>query len=155
MAPSIRRRRALRRQFPVDYICEGVDQTRGWFYTLLAVSTTVFDSPAYKRCLSLGLILDAEGEDVQVTRQHRRPLGPLQPRRGRRHALVHGDRRRALEPTEVRPKRRETYAKMFLTLWNVYKFHADYAALDGYDAEASSQWTSRTDPRWTAGSSPG
>ena len=34
--------------FPVDYICEGVDQTRGWFYTLLAVSTTVFDSPAYK-----------------------------------------------------------------------------------------------------------
>ncbi|DAC07514.1 MAG TPA: isoleucine--tRNA ligase, partial [Candidatus Poseidoniales archaeon] len=42
--------------FPVDYICEGVDQTRGWFYTLLAVSATVFDNMAYKRCLSLGLI---------------------------------------------------------------------------------------------------
>ncbi|MEC8243144.1 MAG: isoleucine--tRNA ligase, partial [Candidatus Thermoplasmatota archaeon] len=54
--------------FPVDYICEGVDQTRGWFYTLLAVSTTVFDLPAYKRCLSLGLILDAEGKKMSKSR---------------------------------------------------------------------------------------
>ena len=54
--------------FPVDYICEGVDQTRGWFYTLLAVSTTVFDSPAYKRCLSLGLILDAEGKKMSKSK---------------------------------------------------------------------------------------
>ncbi|MDP6899415.1 MAG: isoleucine--tRNA ligase, partial [Candidatus Thalassarchaeaceae archaeon] len=54
--------------FPIDYICEGVDQTRGWFYTLLAVSTTVFDSICYKRCLSLGLILDAEGKKMSKSK---------------------------------------------------------------------------------------
>ena len=58
--------------FPIDYICEGVDQTRGWFYTLLAVSTTVFDSLCYKRCLSLGLILDAEGKKMSKSRTKRR-----------------------------------------------------------------------------------
>ena len=47
--------------FPAEFIAEGLDQTRGWFYTLLAVSTAVFDKPAYKRCLSLGLILVQHG----------------------------------------------------------------------------------------------
>ncbi|MGY8702903.1 MAG: class I tRNA ligase family protein, partial [Candidatus Poseidoniales archaeon] len=54
--------------FPVDYICEAVDQTRGWFYSLLAVSTTVFDSIAYKRCLSLGHILDNEGKKMSKSK---------------------------------------------------------------------------------------
>ena len=101
-------------------------------------ASTVFDSPAHKRCLRLALSSTPRARDVQVTRQHRRPLGPLQPRRGRRHALVHGDRRSAVEPAKFDSNGvRETYAKMFLTLWNVYKFHADEKALDGYDAEAS------------------
>ena len=126
------------RSFPVDYICEGVDQTRGWFYTLLAVSTTVFDSMAYRRCLSLGLILDAEGkkmskskgnivdpwdhfnaEGADATRWYMVTAGaPWNPMK--------------FDPNGVR----ETYAKMFLTLWNVHRFHADYAALDGFDPEA-------------------
>ena len=54
--------------FPVDYICEAVDQTRGWFYSLLAVSTTVFDNVAYKRCLSLGHILDKDGKKMSKSR---------------------------------------------------------------------------------------
>jgi hypothetical protein len=53
-------------QFPADYICEAVDQTRGWFYSLHAISTLLVDSVAYKNVICLGLILDATQEDVQA-----------------------------------------------------------------------------------------
>jgi len=52
------------KQFPADYICEGIDQTRGWFYTLLAISTLLGKGPAYKNVISLGLILDDKGRKM-------------------------------------------------------------------------------------------
>ncbi len=54
--------------FPADYICEGVDQTRGWFYSLLAIATTVFDSPAYRNVIVNDLVLDAEGQKMSKSR---------------------------------------------------------------------------------------
>jgi isoleucyl-tRNA synthetase len=50
--------------FPADFIAEGVDQTRGWFYTLHAIGTTVFDSIAYKNVMSNGLVLDKNGQKM-------------------------------------------------------------------------------------------
>ena len=50
--------------FPADYIAEGVDQTRGWFYTLHAIGTLVFDSVAYKNVVSNGLVLDKNGQKM-------------------------------------------------------------------------------------------
>lgn len=52
------------RQFPADYICEGLDQTRGWFYSLLAIATGVFDSPAYHNVIVNGLVLDKDGRKM-------------------------------------------------------------------------------------------
>ncbi|MFN7088756.1 MAG: class I tRNA ligase family protein, partial [Candidatus Paceibacteria bacterium] len=54
--------------FPADYICEGIDQTRGWFYTLLAVSTLLKKGPAYLNVISLGLILDEKGEKMSKSK---------------------------------------------------------------------------------------
>lgn len=56
------------RHFPADYICEGVDQTRGWFYSLLAIATTVFDRPAYRNVIVNDLILDNAGQKMSKSR---------------------------------------------------------------------------------------
>ena len=55
-------------RFPADYICEGLDQTRGWFYSLLAVSVLLFGRASYRTCLSLGLILDPEGQKMSKSK---------------------------------------------------------------------------------------
>ena len=54
--------------FPADYICEALDQTRGWFYSLLAVSTLLFGRSSYETCLCLGLILDPEGQKMSKSK---------------------------------------------------------------------------------------
>ena len=55
-------------RFPADYICEALDQTRGWFYSLLAVSTLLFGRSSYETCLCLGLILDADGQKMSKSK---------------------------------------------------------------------------------------
>ncbi|ADB54246.1 isoleucine--tRNA ligase [Conexibacter woesei] len=58
----------FRERFPADYVCEALDQTRGWFYSLLAVSTLLFDQSSYKNVVCLGLILDGEGQKMSKSR---------------------------------------------------------------------------------------
>ncbi len=61
-------REDFERHFPADYICEGVDQTRGWFYSLLAIGTMAFDRPAYRNVIVNDLVLDAEGLKMSKSR---------------------------------------------------------------------------------------
>ena len=56
------------KNFPADFICEGIDQTRGWFYSLLAISTIIFDEPAFKNIIVNELILDKKGQKMSKTR---------------------------------------------------------------------------------------
>ena len=58
----------FKERFPADFICEAIDQTRGWFYTLLAESTLLFDQSSYRNCVCLGLILDPEGQKMSKSR---------------------------------------------------------------------------------------
>jgi isoleucyl-tRNA synthetase len=58
----------FKERFPADYICEAQDQTRGWFYTLLAESTLLFDQSSFKNCVCLGLILDPEGQKMSKSK---------------------------------------------------------------------------------------
>ena len=126
--------------FPVDYICEAVDQTRGWFYSLLAVATTVFDEPCYRRCLSLGHILDKEGKKMSKSKGNVvNPWDHFNKEGADSIRWYMTTQSAPWSPTNFDPNGvRESYAKMFLTLWNVYRFHADYASLDGFDPEDQS-----------------
>ena len=58
----------FKERFPADFICEAIDQTRGWFYTLLAESTLLFDTSSYRNCVCLGLILDPDGQKMSKSK---------------------------------------------------------------------------------------
>ena len=84
-------------RFPAQYVCEGIDQTRGWFYSLLAVSTLVFDQSSYENCVCLGLILDPEGQKMSKSKGNVvDPWEVLETLRRRRLPLVLPDRPAAL-----------------------------------------------------------
>ena len=75
--PELGRGEALfAERFPADFITEAIDQTRGWFYTLMAEGVLHFDSTAYRNVVCLGhLVADGRPEDVEVARQRARPVG--------------------------------------------------------------------------------
>ena len=59
----------FKENFPADFIAEGLDQTRGWFYTLMVLSTALFDRPAFKNLICNGLVLAADGKDVKIPQE--------------------------------------------------------------------------------------
>nr|MBA2509611.1 isoleucine--tRNA ligase [Nocardioidaceae bacterium] len=133
-------REAFDRAFPADFIAEALDQTRGWFYSLMAVSTLLFDRNSYRTVLCLGLIVDADGKRMSKSRGN--TLDPFQ--------LVdaHGaDALRWLMLTDGSPwvNRRvgseqltQVVRKFLLTVWNTYYFFTTYARIDGWSpADAS------------------
>ncbi|HZC19758.1 MAG TPA: isoleucine--tRNA ligase, partial [Rubrobacteraceae bacterium] len=125
------------RSFPADFICEAVDQTRGWFYSLLAVSTMLFHRSSYKTCLVLGHVLDAEGKKMSKSRGNVVNPWDILEKQGAdalRWALYTatspGNPRRFSEEQVD-----EAVRKHLLTLWNTYSFFVTYARIDGFDPE--------------------
>ncbi|HET7480274.1 MAG TPA: isoleucine--tRNA ligase [Rubrobacteraceae bacterium] len=123
------------RQFPADYICEAVDQTRGWFYSLLAVSTMLFGKSSFKTCLVLGHILDSEGKKMSKSLGNVIDPWAIFGKQGAdalRWALYTatspGNTRRFSEDQVD-----EAVRKYLLTLWNTYSFFVTYARIDGFD----------------------
>jgi isoleucyl-tRNA synthetase len=119
---------------PADYICEAVDQTRGWFYTLHAVSTLLFDRPAYRNVICLGHILDENGLKMSKSRGN-----IVQPAEVFESAGVDALRWFLFSAAPPGNPRRfsitmvnETLRKFMLTLWNSYSFFVTYANLDGW-----------------------
>lgn len=124
--------------YPADFINEGVDQTRGWFFTLHAIATMVFDSVAFKNVISTGLVLDAKGNKMSkhvgnVTNPfdmlHQYGADPV-----RFYMMTNSEPWDNLkfDPEGVDECRR----KFFGTLYNTYSFFALYANVDNYDPEA-------------------
>jgi isoleucyl-tRNA synthetase len=120
-------------RFPADYICEAQDQTRGWFYTLLAESTLLFDTSSYRNCVCLGLILDPEGQKMSKSRGNVvDPWDVLD---------AHGaDAFRWYYLTAQQPWAGyrfsvetvgESVRQFLLTLWNTYSFWVLYANAEG------------------------
>ncbi len=122
-------------QFPADFISEGVDQTRGWFYSLMAISTLIFDCAPYKNVLVLGHVLDKDGQKMSKSKGNAvdpfealeaygadairwyfySNSAPWLPNRFHGDAVIEGQR------------------KFMGTLWNTYAFYVLYANIDGFD----------------------
>ncbi|HWB70772.1 MAG TPA: isoleucine--tRNA ligase [Egibacteraceae bacterium] len=125
--------------FPADFIAEGIDQTRGWFYSLMAVSTLLFDRNSYRSVLCLGHIVDAEGRKMSKSLGNVLDPWDLIDSRGadalRWLLLTDGSpwtaRRVGSEPLD------EVVRQFLLTLWNTYYFFVTYARIDGWTPEGT------------------
>ncbi len=137
-------------QFPADYICEAVDQTRGWFYSLHAISTLLLDSVAYKNVLCLGLILDGDGKKMSKS------LGNIvNPWDVIKVDGVDAFRWYLYTATPPGNERRfsvelvsEVIRNFTLTLWNVYSFFVTYANLDKPDLDTIRPHSTNILDRW-------
>ncbi|MDX1672656.1 MAG: isoleucine--tRNA ligase, partial [Balneolaceae bacterium] len=121
-------------RFPADFIAEGVDQTRGWFYTLHALGTMLFDQPAYKNVVSNGLVLDENGEKMSKSKGN--SVDPFDVIQEFGADTVRWYMMSNSSPWEnlkfSKDGLRDTQRKFFNTLINTYTFFAMYANIDGF-----------------------
>ncbi|MBI9051029.1 MAG: isoleucine--tRNA ligase [Anaerolineaceae bacterium] len=124
----------FKKQYPADFICEAVDQTRGWFYSLHAISTLLFDQPSFKNVICLGLILDGEGHKMSKSKGNVVDPWDVINKNGADAmrwylytASPPGQERR-FSPDLVA----EVIRNFSLTIWNTYSFFVTYANLDGW-----------------------
>ena len=123
--------------YPADFIAEGVDQTRGWFYTLHAIATMVFDQVAYKRVVSNGLVLDKNGQ--KMSKRLGNAVDPFDtlstygPDATRWYMITNAQPWDNLKFDEAGIG--EVQRKFFGTLHNTYNFLALYAGADEYQGE--------------------
>jgi isoleucyl-tRNA synthetase len=124
----------FQRNFPADFISEGVDQTRGWFYSLHAIGSMVMDSVAFKNVVSTGLVLDKNG--VKMSKRLGNVIDPFETL-----ANYGADPTRWYMMTNAQPWDNlkfdisgveEVKRKFFGTLYNTYSFFALYANIDGF-----------------------
>ncbi|HEV3474635.1 MAG TPA: isoleucine--tRNA ligase [Actinomycetota bacterium] len=124
-----------RARIPADFISEGIDQTRGWFYSLMAEGVLLFDDAAYRNCVVLGLLLDKEGRKMSKRLGNVVDPWEVLDRYGadalRWFFIVAGspwsDRRVSNEGIE------DGVRRLLLTVWNVYAFYVTYANADDVD----------------------
>lgn len=124
--------------YPADFIAEGVDQTRGWFFTLHAIAGMIFDSVAYKAVISNGLVLDKDGN--KMSKRLGNAVNPFEaiekfgsdPLRWYMISNSSPWDNLKFDPAGVQ----EASRKFFATLYNTYSFFALYANVDGFDNSA-------------------
>ena len=122
-------------RFPADFISEAIDQTRGWFYTLMAEGVLHFDSITYRNCVCLGLLVDEDGRKMSKSIGNTLDPWRVLDRQGadalRWFMLTSGSpwapRRIGMEILD------EVVRQFLLTLWNVYAFFVTYANASGFD----------------------
>ncbi|HMK91440.1 MAG TPA: isoleucine--tRNA ligase, partial [Thermoleophilia bacterium] len=125
----------FRERFPADFICEAIDQTRGWFYSLMAVATLIEGRSSYETVLCLGHILDAEGQKMSKSRGNVVQPDEVLDRQGadafRWYLFTTSSPwySRRFSPELVD----EVVRKFLLTLWNTYSFFTVYANIDRFD----------------------
>jgi len=120
---------------PADFICEAMDQTRGWFFSLLAISTLLFDKPAYRSVVCLGLVLDKNGKKMSKSKGNVinptaifDEFGADATRWYFYSAVTAGAEYRV-----GRELVEDVVRRFMLTFWNTYSFYITYALIDEFD----------------------
>ena len=124
----------FKHNYPADFICEAIDQTRGWFYSLHALSTLLFNQPCFKNVICLGHVVDERGEKMSKSKGN--VIDPWQvidsygadAIRWHLLAAVPGENTHRFSAQMVQ----ETMRKVLLTLWNTYSFFTLYANIDNF-----------------------
>ena len=136
--------------FPADFICEAIDQTRGWFYSLLAVNSLVFDATPYRNVVCLALVVDEQGQKMSKSRGNVIDpwdiFGELGADALRWYFFSQGQpwTTRRVFAEGIRESTRQT----LLTLWNVHSFFCTYADLDGWEPEDGAAEPQHLLDRW-------
>ena len=124
--------------YPADFITEAVDQTRGWFYSLIALATLITGKPSYQNVIVLGLILDGKGEKMSKSKGNVVDPWEVMNSQGADalrwylYTAAPAGVARRFSPDLVQ----ETLRRFMLTLWNTYSFFVTYANIDGFDPDA-------------------
>jgi len=127
----------FKENFPVDFISEALDQTRGWFYSLLAISTFLFDKHPYKTVLTLGLVLDKDNQKMSKSKQNYVDPNIILDHEGAdalRWYLVSANAP-WMSTRFYEEAVKETLGKFILTFWNSYNFFTTYASLDKFNPD--------------------
>jgi len=122
--------------FPIDFISEALDQTRGWFYSLLAISTFLFDKHPYKTVLTLGLVLDKDNQKMSKSKKNYVDPTIILDHEGAdalRWYLISANAP-WMSTRFYEEAVKDTLGKFLLTFWNSYNFFTTYAVLDSFDA---------------------
>jgi isoleucyl-tRNA synthetase len=128
----------FKERFPADFIAEGLDQTRGWFFSLLAIGTMLFDQPAFKNVIVNGTVLDKQGR--KMSKSLKNSVDPMEVM-----SKFGADATRWYFFSAVAigndyrfdlPAVQDVIRRFLLILWNTYGFFANYARLDSFDPEA-------------------
>ncbi|MCB0076034.1 MAG: isoleucine--tRNA ligase [Anaerolineales bacterium] len=137
-------------QYPADYICEAIDQTRGWFYSLHAISTLLYDQPAFKNVIVLGHVVDAEGK--KMSKSIGNVVDPYEV------LNAHGADATRWYFFSANPPWNTTrfsadlvgdvVRKFMLTLWNSYSFFVSYANIEGWKPTTDAPTSEHRMDRW-------
>ena len=132
------------KNFPAQFISEAVDQTRGWFYTLLAISTCLFDKASFENCIVLGLVLDSKG--LKMSKSKGNVVDPFDVLNAQGADATRWHFFTASAPWLPTRFSQEdvadTQRKFLSTLWNVYSFYVLYAEIDQFNPLAYSEFVS-------------
>jgi isoleucyl-tRNA synthetase len=137
-------------RFPADFICEAIDQTRGWFYSLLAVNTLVFDESPYRNVVCLAHVVDRDGQKMSKSRGNAIDPWTILDTRGA-DALRWYFFSAGSPWTNRRVDERmidESTRRFIVTLWNTYAFFVTYASLDGWEPTETRSSPTHVMDRW-------
>ncbi len=131
-------RERFEKNFPADFIAEGLDQTRGWFYTLTVLSSALFGTEAFKNVIVNGIILSEEGKKLSKRFRNYEPPGEVLDKLGADALRLFLINSPAVKAEDLRFSEKgvtEMSRAILLPLWNAYSFFVTYASVDGFRPE--------------------